>query len=345
MLTSLSSNAISAKARAIYGKRLTNTNYTELLRLQTVSDVCGYLKTNTSYSRYLSGVNEVSIHRGQLENLLNRSRIEKYFSLCSYEFSKDNGFYRYVIANVEVTIILRALMLINSGSGDDLITKLPTFLQEYTYINFTALCKAKNFDELLVVLNRTPYRSVIKPYNAPNGQINFSDCEQALKTFYYTTILADIEKNYTGKTKKELTEIVLIEIELLNLSLMFRLRRYFNRPIEEIRRLLLPFHYKLTPRAIDNLLSSQQKDEYIQKMKLHTYNSSMQNVEFNYIEDYTKRLRFIINRKMMRFSTNAPIAFFALMSLTQIEIENIIIIIEGIRYNTTSQVKNLLILE
>lgn len=345
MLTALSSNAIAAKARAIYGKRLTNTNYAELLRLQTVGDVCGYLKNNTAYSKYLSGVNEASIHRGQLENLLNRSRIEKYFKLCNYDFTRNKGFYRYVISNAEVSIILRALMLINSGTSEDIITKLPTFLQEYTTIDFKAISNVKNFEDLLKVLERTPYKGVLRQSNAPNGNVNFKECEHSLKTFYYKTILEQINTYYKGKTKKELRDIVLMEIELLNLSLIYRLRRYFNKPKEEIKGMLLPFYYKLNARAIDDLLDSQQKDEYIKKMRLNVYNNKMGSVTFNYIEDYTKRLKYIISRKMMRFSSNAPISFYSLMSLTQIEIDNLIIIIEGIRYNTSSQVQNLLILE
>ncbi|MEG0693608.1 MAG: V-type ATPase subunit [Oscillospiraceae bacterium] len=346
MLTSFSSNAITAKARAIYGRRLTNSNYTELLRLRTVADVATYLKTNTNYSQYLKGINEMQIHRGQLENLLNRSRFEKYFSLCHYDFTKDKGFYRYVISNAEISVILRAIMLLNSGSPQDIIVNIPSFMQEYACFDFMELSKIKCFDDLLTVLEHTQYKNVIKRFAAPNGNINLTDCELALKTHYYKMIFALIDKYYKGKTKKELYEIVLIEIELLNLSLIYRLKRYFKKPPEEIKLHILPFYYKLNQRSIDALLDGQHRQQFIEGMKLHVYNSNMKNVEFNYIEDYTKRLKYIINRKLMRFSTNAPISFYALMSLIQIEIENTIIIIEGIRYqDSPSEIQKLLILE
>lgn len=345
MLTAFSSNAIAAKARAIYGKRLSNTNYTDLLRLSTVGDVCSYLKTNTSYSKYLGGVNEASIHRGQLEDILNRTKFDKYNKLLNFDFSGNKSFYRFLITNLEVSVIIKALMYINADMDGEIISKIPSFLQPYTAIDFKAVANIKNFDDLLSALKRTPYAAVIKRYNAPNGNVSLRECEHALKIYYYRTVLQNIDKHYKGKTRNELREIVLIEVELFNLSLMYRLRRYFNKPPEFIKGELLPFYYKLNPRAIDELLTSQKKEEYVSKMKLAAYASKMKNVEFNYIEDYTKRLRYIVNRKMMRFSSNAPISFYALMTLTQIEIENIIIIIEGIRYNTSSQVRNLLILE
>jgi len=335
-----------AKARAIYGKRLTNNNYKELLRLSNVSDVCGYLKSNTSYSKYLKGINETIIHRGQLENLLNRSRIEKYFDLLNFDFTKDNGFYHYIITSSEVHVIIGAITLINSSSSENIITELPSFLQEHICFDLMELSRIKNYDNLLVVLEHTPYKNVLKPHHAPNGSINLRECELSLKTYYYKNILESIDKYYSGKTKKELTTIVKIEIELLNLSIMYRLKKYFNKSPEDIKMHLLPFYYKLNDKLIDELLEPQPKEEYIKKMRLNAYDNKMRDVEFNYVEDYTKRLKYIISRKMMRFSTNAPISFYALMLLTQIEIDNIIIIIEGIRYNDKgSQIQKLLVLE
>lgn len=346
MLTSFSSNAITAKARAIYGRRLKNGNYAELLRKRTVSEVAAYLKANTSYSQSLKGINELHVHRGQLENLLNRSRFEKYSSLCHYDFTKDKGFYRYGISNVEISIILKAIMLLNSGSPQNIIINLPSFMKEYACFDFMSLSKIKNFDDLLSVLEGTQYKNVIKGFSAPNGSINLNGCELALNTQYYKMIFGLIDKFYKGKTKKELYEIVLIEIELRNLTLIYRLKRYFKRSSTEIRLQLLPFHYKLNAASLDALLNSSNRQEIIDNMKLHTYNSKMKDIDFNYIEDYTKRLRYIINRKLMRFSSNAPIAFYALMSLNQIEIENIITIIEGIRYeDSPSEIRKLLILE
>lgn len=346
MLMSLSSNAIATKAKALYGKRLKSNNYTDLLRLNNIPDVCSYLKTNTNYSKYLKGVNESAIHRGQLESLLNRSRIEKFTSLCHYDFTHKKGFYRYVISNIEVQIILNAILFINLSSNEEIIPELPSFVQEYACFNFMELSKIKSFDDLLKVLEHTPYKNVIKIYKAPNGSVNFKDCEFALKTNYYKNILNEIDKQYKGKLKRDLTELVKIEVELLNLSLIYRLKNHFNRSAEEIARQIIPIYYKFTPKSIDTLVNSVTTNDYIQGMRLNIYSNKMKDVEFNYIEDYTKRLKYIISKKYMRFSTKAPICFYALMSLIQIEIENLITIIEGIRYNDTgSEIQKLLILE
>lgn len=346
MLTSLSSNAISAKARAIYGKRLTTANYKEILRLSTVSDVCAYLKNNTSYSKYLKGVNETSIHRGQLENLLKRTKIEKYFSLCHYVFSNNLGFYRHLIVHLEITTIQNAIISLNAGDSKHIISSLPAYMNEYAVFEFSEITQVKSFDELLDVLEKTPYKNIIKKFNAPNGEINLSECELALNLYYYQSLLDSIEKHFHGDTKAELIDIVKIEIELNNLSLICRLKHYFNKSSADIKKELIPIFYRLNERKIDHLIEQQDKQSYIKAMAFGKYGRVISETEFDHVEGYTKRLKFKLNRKMMRFTSNAPISFFTLMSLTQIEIENITTIIEGVRYNVDkTEIEKLLILE
>ena len=56
MLPTYSSNVILAKARAMYGRRLTRANYRELLECRTVGEVASYLKNQTGYGSILAGI-------------------------------------------------------------------------------------------------------------------------------------------------------------------------------------------------------------------------------------------------------------------------------------------------
>ena len=63
-----------------------------------------------------------------------------------------------------------------------------------------------------------------------------------------------------------------------------------------------------------------------------------------YIENYTDRLKYYISRHYMYFSTNASVSFYAFVLLSQIELNNLISIIEGIRYQISFQeIKKLII--
>ncbi len=79
---SLSSNALCAKAKAMYGGRLNKNVYLDLTRKQTIGEVVSYLKSQTSYADALKDINIRHVHRGQIR-ILFKSRILS--SLCEVD--------------------------------------------------------------------------------------------------------------------------------------------------------------------------------------------------------------------------------------------------------------------
>ena len=73
MSSTMASNAILAKTRAMYGKSLTETDYKQLMDCRNVPEVAAYLKSRTSYRSALTGLNETEVHRGQLEPMLRQN--------------------------------------------------------------------------------------------------------------------------------------------------------------------------------------------------------------------------------------------------------------------------------
>lgn len=344
MIGNKSKNAISTKARAIYGNRLKSTHYNELVILNNVPDVAQYLKNQTYYSKYLKGINELTIHRGQLEALVHRSKFEKYVSLTKYDFSDKNGFTRYMITDIEVKIILRSLILLNANSIEDMIKSIPIYAKDYVCFDLMLFSKITNYDELLEVLLHTPYYKILKPLKAEMGKISISQCEHVLKLYYYSSIFKSINTNYKGEIRKSLIDIILLEIELLNLNVIYRMKCYFKSTPEQIKEKILPYYYKFSETKLDQLIQTQTAETFLQEVKFTRYSNKIKDIPFNYIEDYTKRLAFILNRNFVRSGKSPEISFYAFMFLTQIEISNISTIIEGIRYkNDPDDIKSLLI--
>lgn len=71
------------------------------------------------------GVSELQIHRGQLENILNRAVLDRMLRMCHYDFSGKNSFFRCAVESVEIRMILRAIMMLNAGSQESLLFSLP----------------------------------------------------------------------------------------------------------------------------------------------------------------------------------------------------------------------------
>ena len=181
MLSSFASNAILSKARAMYGKRLREENYRDLLNCKTVSEVAGYLKNRTSYSGILAGINENEVHRGQLEGKLRQKLFEDYASLCRYELSVGEHFADYLLEHGEIEQILHSLMYLDAGNPEEYLFSLPAFLNRHTRIDLYALAHVKNYEDLLSALSHTPYRKLMEPFRpVPGIPMNYTGIENAL---------------------------------------------------------------------------------------------------------------------------------------------------------------------
>ena len=94
-----SGNAVLAKARALYGRRLRAEDYRRLMGCRTMSELAAALKEQPLYSAALADVNPQYARRAQLESLLHRPvRLGKgneprwHFGCCGrYAVGKGSG--------------------------------------------------------------------------------------------------------------------------------------------------------------------------------------------------------------------------------------------------------------
>ena len=333
MLSGFSSNVISAKAKAMYGKRLVDSDYAEMMRKQTVSEIAGYLKNNTHFSLVLSNINENLIHRGQLENLLRRACFDRYLRLSRYQKSSGR-FYYFAVLRAEIEQILLAVMHLSTDAQSDIILSIPAFLMDHASFNLLSLATVHSFSDLLLVLDKTPYKGVLFPFIATIGAdqaVDVSACETALFSHYYAEIIARAKKEFSGDVRAKLLRIILMEIDLTNLCVIYRLKKYFGKKSDEIVRYLLPFHYKLTRNILRQMLDSASPDDIVD-MSQKKYKCAGTGEKVEYIDEYVRQLRYFLNKRELRFSNSAPLVLYAFMALSEIEVSNITRIIEGVRY-------------
>ncbi len=341
MIKTFSDKAMLTKARAMFGNRLIRKDYDELLRKESVPEVAAYLKNETHYRDILAGTDADSIHRGQLENLLRRNRFTRYMRLIHYDFAGGRDFYRYLLVGAEIAEILHMIRLLDAGKPEEYAFMLPTHLEAHTSFSLKAMASVKRFDELLVALERTDYRDILARFAPPDGKtmVDLTACETALMTYYYRFLFDRIQKEYHGATRARLREMVEYQVDADNLVHVYRLKLFFHADEAYIRSCLLPFD---TPgkNLIEKMIGAASAGELrsiVEKSRLGRF-AQAQSTEFDseYIEDLTKRGRSHSSYKNMRFSVETPVVIVSFMTQQDIEVENLINIIEGIRYSLDS---------
>lgn len=347
MLDSYSNNVIAAKARGMYGKHITKEEYEELLRCRSVSEVASYLKTQTHYREALENVNPANIHRGQLENMLRREAFEEYSKMYRYLNAKRENLFHYVIMEEEIVEILRMVLLLKADNAESFIMDLPAYLIAQASVDLMAVARVHTYDELIGVLKGTDYAAILERFHPTKEvpTINYVACEHAFYEYFFKRYFAMMKKNYKGRAGKELEELLLTRIELMNLTSIYRTKVFFGAKSSTVARRLYPYRYKLKEKQVQDMIGAPDKESLERVIASTAYSRQLAFGEYPYIENYTDRLRYRISRKYLHFSTSASVVFLAYFTLSQLELNNIVSIIEGIRYQESAEdIRKLLIL-
>jgi V/A-type H+-transporting ATPase subunit C len=326
-------NATVAKVRALYGKRMKPSDYTELAAQRRISDIAELLRTHAGYKDTLSGIDANTIHRGMLEDLLRRSVYETYHKITDFERIAHEVFFDYRQIQAEVREILNAIHYINAKSEQH-IEKMPMYLDKLTRFSQIELAKARSKEDLLKVIDKLPYREIIdKIPLRKSGKIDYNPTERALRTYLYNHIL---ESDYFGtEESRPLYNLITIDIELINVINAYRLTEYFGYPVEKIRDNMLPFPGKLNSSVRADLLSAPDGKEFINRFSHSYYGRVMtaRGIEINGdLEIEAQKLRYQYARHALHTSTSPMLSVYAYMFLLETEVKNIITTIEGIRY-------------
>ncbi|HIT54096.1 MAG TPA: V-type ATPase subunit [Candidatus Fimivicinus intestinavium] len=338
MLKTVSSNAILAKSRAMYGRRLTERNYTELLNCHSVNEVANYLKNRTAYADMFEGMAVTDIHRGQLETMLKKRVFDQYASLCRYEMSIGQDFYQYFIVRSDVDQILSCARLLSTGHPGDYLFAMPAFFNQHTKLDLFALAAVTSFDGLLAALQGTPYYDLMQLFARQKlTDINFLDMEAVLHRYLYERLEELLEKGFKGKARKEVMRAVGLQLDMEALVDIYRLKRMGHASPEQIRRfVVLGPASELRKRQIDMLIEAPSAAEMRRLLEATRYGRDFSGA-FSYIEDAAQKLQYRRCLKDLRFSTNPSVVMLSFMFLAENEVNNITHIVEGIRYQVPSE--------
>lgn len=330
---SATSYAVSAKARAKYGRFLTDRDYESLLACQSVAEVMVYLKSHTHFASALDEINERDVHRGRLELLLRQYLFDEFDSLCRYDSGISAGFSQYVVEKTEVDQIVRFLVLLNSNSTEKFIFRFPSFLVKHTVLDVNRLANAHDYAEFLSALHNTAYYDILKDF-APDekGRLPVSDMENRLYTFILGHMVELIRKKTKGSEQQELLTMFRTINDYSIFSRILRLKKYYHLSPEVIKANLSPEFGSLSPKLIDQMCAAESSAEVFALMQSTICGKMIAKIGSTYAGDITPRVQYRLAKKNIHFSNNPSVVMISFMFLSETELMNVISLIEGVRY-------------
>ena len=320
--------AVIAKAKAKYGKRLTEKDYAALIKSTSVQDIVRYLKTHTVYRTCLekSGSN---LHRGRLEDTLRKELFRNYLSLCRYNRSKSpvTG---YIFRLTEIRELTEYLTLLSAGRPLDYLFTLPTYFDDQTEIPLAKLSGAHSYAELLELLGPHGYRKVLERFTPVDDKsIDIAAISDAMEIYSLKELYKDISAIKHKKERATLISLFDTLCDCNNYSRIIRLKRFYHLSSAGIKEHLLPFGC-LTGKRLDAVFEKDSYSEILAALADTKIGKRVQSEDS--ADEMAVQGRYDLCRHALYFSSSPEVVLLAYYIVCETELKNIITIIEGVRY-------------
>lgn len=336
MGSSKAANAVLAKAKAKYGKRLTEKDYSNLLLCNSVSEVVTYLKNNTYYDTVLKKVNEREIHRGRLEMLLKQKLCDDFYSLCLYTKGSGEHFSQYILEKNEIEQIIHFLTLLSSGGLEEKTLDMPSYFLSHTSINVDALSAAKTYGQFYASLSGSPYEKLLSGIEpATDGRINIAKIENVLYKFCYDNLYNSIQKYASGQERKALLQMFNSIMDYMNFVRVFRLKRYYKISQEETKEYLFPYG-TMNKKTIDKLCRAASSAEVFDAVADTSFGKQLKKLNYVFAGQIDDVGIYKVTKDNMYFSAYPLVVMLSYVFVMETEYQNVVSIIEGVRYNVDS---------
>lgn len=329
MLDGLASNATVAKIRALHGKMLKKENYREMLTRRSVPEIAEYLAATPRYKQALKDIDPMTVHRGFIEELLEKDSFDTYIRLCQFQQLDKVPFFDFLIEKAEINCILMLINSINTGVDRSYLNDLPGYVIKHTKLDLLELSSAGDFTQLMKLLRGTRYhKPLVRVPLSEDGKVDYTECEVRLRTHYYVNLLQEAKDSFTDSQLEEVTRMVKADIRFRNLINAYRMKAFYGFSAEQIKKHQLKI--ASTGRKLDEYYNLETPEQMLEWLSRHEKQSEITDgaqIELKMQRDRFKKLEHSIYR-----SFSAPVVLYAFTELCSFETSNITHIIEGIRY-------------
>ncbi len=339
MLTQLMEyGAVSAKVRALWGKRLLPEDYKKLLGMHSVPDIAAYLRAHSGWAGALGDLPYQNIHRGELEFALRQYSLKKYLSMFPYLPTTDHPLLRYPVLTAELNEIMSFMALASTGQAHEYTFSQAPFFTRYSKIKYMALSAAVTYDDMLAAVRDTAFYPALlhlKPDTATFPEFNQVDI--AMRSYFFKTVEEMIRKEYGGKTRDRLLETFGIQADLINLSNIVRVKRFYPAMEPSILSMLLPMGAKLSPSLLLELYTAPDEQAVLKVLNSSYYMQFLPDRPLNNVEDYYFAIMYEYNRRHIVHDSPSIFIPLAYTYLQTVELNNLVHIIECVRYGLSPQ--------
>ncbi len=312
---------INAKLKAMYANRLTKENIEDMIKQNNIKNVVLLLKSKSDIFKN----SEENIDRLEIEKLLDESLINDILKIKKLLNKEDNKLFDLFLRQYEIKCVKSILRkLYSEDKTNDIIVENVKMWTNSLFNEIKGIETIENFDDFFKAIERMEHYNFIKKYQKQEN-INIFEIENEIDKLYFEELYDSVKFN------KNLKNIVGSEIDLLNIEWIIRIKKFYNFDTQRLLNMLINRYYKIKPNILKDIIEKNSFDDINSILNKTCYKNVFSSE--NDFEENTDTFLYKINYKTFK-EDNISIAYiFAYINLVDYENNDIINVVEGIRYN------------
>ena len=337
MTAEMAYGALSAKVRALYGKRLRSDDFARLAARRSEAEILDELRQHPGWSRALALVPPGAwgyVGRVEVERALQEELRLEYQSLAYYVPREDKPLMQFQLRAAERSAILSALRRLKAGLSPREAPPPPR-IALHSRLDEAAAAACTTYDQLTEAARDTIYYSALRRLRPPRTDElpDFTRADAVLRTAYYAHLLRIVRSQYQGRTQKVLLRAIGEQIDLLNILHILRLKTYFPQtPREDYAGVLFPFQYRLTMDFLRRLCEAPGAEGAYELLRESTYGDCFDETAVDAVEEYYQRAVFRFNKRQLSAVPPSIYTAIAYLELKELELGVLVNVIESVKY-------------
>ena len=324
--------ALKTKLKFMKSKLFKHQNYVLLSQSKDIKEITDRLKKNASYNKFINELDEKNLHRSDIERKLFLSLRSDFKKI--YRFVFDFGVKKYLdvfFLKYEVYILKLVLCMIYDKKEPKYnLSELDYIIDSKLKIDVNKLRNSENVEQFIFSLRGTEFFEFMnKCYQETKSLF---ELEMKLDLYYYLRLDKAIDKYLNGNDKSILKKINGIEVDLANISMIYRIKKYYKVANEKIFGYLIPSGYKLKRDDIMRFLATNNLSDMENMICNSFYGRWFKKESFNNIEKVICNCLSEIYHRIYLNSNTSIFGVIYYFYLKKLEINNITSLIEGVRY-------------
>ncbi|SET27859.1 V0D/AC39 family V-type ATPase subunit [[Clostridium] polysaccharolyticum] len=333
MGNALAYGGIITKVKAMSSHLVTPKDYEHIASLETTADFINFLRTKPSYNLIFKDVNETTIHRGQIEELIKISLLMDFQRIYTFATREQRKFLDIFFFRYEVNILKDCLEQIYNQKSTLHLADFQPFFEKHSVLNLNTLAGCTSLDEFIVGLEGSRYYNLFLTLHNSMENVSLSDYETQLDIYFFQQIWKTINKQFKGKEKKRMLSLFGTQIDMLNIMWVYRSKKFYTVDAKEIYLSIIPIHFHLTKEQLIRLVEAAGTSEFLLAISNTHYHNIIQPGNKQTIEYTTFFSMNHLYKKLTSESSHSMLHILYYLFLKEKELDFVTTALECIRYH------------